>query len=103
MQIHGIGSEQEGVLVLAATNVPWSLDPAVRRRFQRRIFVRAPDKNDRYSGGFFRKMAFAGLLKKHSNNITEQELDRIAEVTADYNYSDIRCLMDFTVKSSLKT
>ena len=35
----------EGVLILAATNAPWHLDPAFRRpgRFDRILFVPPPD------------------------------------------------------------
>jgi vacuolar protein-sorting-associated protein 4 len=28
----GVGTDNSGVLVLAATNVPWALDTAIRRR-----------------------------------------------------------------------
>lgn len=28
----GVGNDNEGVLVLGATNIPWTLDSAIRRR-----------------------------------------------------------------------
>lgn len=45
-EMDGFESENEGVLLLGATNVPWSLDSAFRRpgRFDRSIFVPPPDK-----------------------------------------------------------
>jgi vacuolar protein-sorting-associated protein 4 len=33
VQMDGVGKDNDGLLVLAATNIPWSLDPAIRRRF----------------------------------------------------------------------
>ena len=44
-ELDGIGGQNEGVLVLAATNAPWHLDPAFRRpgRFDRILFVPPPD------------------------------------------------------------
>lgn len=45
-EMDGFESDNEGVLILGATNVPWSLDSAFRRpgRFDRTIFVPPPDK-----------------------------------------------------------
>jgi len=34
VQMNGVGSDMQGVLVLAATNLPWLLDTAIRRRFE---------------------------------------------------------------------
>ena len=33
VQMQGVGNDMDGVLVLGATNVPWELDNAIRRRF----------------------------------------------------------------------
>jgi vacuolar protein-sorting-associated protein 4 len=32
VQMQGVGNSHDGILVLGATNVPWELDPAMRRR-----------------------------------------------------------------------
>lgn len=41
-QMDGLGKDMEQILVLAATNLPWALDPAVLRRFQRRVYIPLP-------------------------------------------------------------
>lgn len=41
--MNGVSNDCEGVLVLGATNVPWELDSAIRRRFEKRIYIPLPD------------------------------------------------------------
>lgn len=43
VQMNGVGNDSSGVLVLGATNIPWNLDAAIRRRFERRIYIALPD------------------------------------------------------------
>ncbi len=44
-ELDAIGADNEGILVLAATNAPWDIDEALKRpgRFDRLIFVPPPD------------------------------------------------------------
>ena len=48
-ELDGFARNNEGVLVLGATNVPWDVDPAFRRpgRFDRVLFVPPPDREAR--------------------------------------------------------
>jgi vacuolar protein-sorting-associated protein 4 len=45
VQMQGVGNNNDGVLVLGATNLPWALDPAIRRRFEKRVYIPLPDIN----------------------------------------------------------
>lgn len=38
-----MGNSTDGILVLGATNIPWSLDSAMRRRFEKRIYIGLPE------------------------------------------------------------
>ncbi|CCH42646.1 vacuolar protein-sorting-associated protein 4 [Wickerhamomyces ciferrii] len=43
VQMNGVGNDASGVLVLGATNIPWQLDAAIRRRFEKRIYIALPE------------------------------------------------------------
>jgi vacuolar protein-sorting-associated protein 4 len=47
VQMQGVSTHMDGLLVLGATNVPWELDPAIRRRFEKRIYIPLPDAQAR--------------------------------------------------------
>jgi vacuolar protein-sorting-associated protein 4 len=42
-----VGQSETGLLVLGATNIPWGLDSAIRRRFEKRIYIPLPDMDGR--------------------------------------------------------
>lgn len=48
-ELDGFAQNNEGILVLASTNVPWAIDPAFLRpgRFDRMFFVPPPDREAR--------------------------------------------------------
>ncbi|CAD5113905.1 DgyrCDS3064 [Dimorphilus gyrociliatus] len=47
VQMQGVGNNNDGVLVLGATNIPWVLDAAIRRRFEKRIYIPLPEAGAR--------------------------------------------------------
>lgn len=62
----GVGYDNDGILVLGATNVPWELDSAIRRRFEKRIYIPLPDPEARCE-------MFKIRLGKTPNNLTEED------------------------------
>ena len=50
-----IQNDLKDVLILGATNNPWNLDPAIRRRFEQRIYVALPDVDARFKIIIIRK------------------------------------------------
>ncbi|KAI9031219.1 P-loop containing nucleoside triphosphate hydrolase protein [Hyaloraphidium curvatum] len=82
VQMAGVGKDDTGVLVLAATNLPWQLDPAVRRRFERRIYIALPDENAR-----------SAMFRIHIGNtpvkMGTDDFKDLARLTEGYSGSDI--------------
>ncbi|MEM2907277.1 MAG: AAA family ATPase [Candidatus Odinarchaeota archaeon] len=69
------------LMVLGATNRPWDIDPAFRRRFERRIYIPLPDKDARKE-----------VFKYHLKGIDLDEdvdLDELAEKSEGFTSSDI--------------
>lgn len=49
LQLDQVINNSSGITVIAATNLPYEIDSAVRRRFEKRIFVELPDQPARFS------------------------------------------------------
>lgn len=51
MQVDGIHSQEDGerrqVMVVAATNFPWDVDEALRRRLEKRVYIPLPGLKER--------------------------------------------------------
>lgn len=86
MQGVGKGKEKEDLLVLGATNIPWCIDSAIRRRFERRIYIPLPDE-------VARRELFKLNLAKTNHTLTEQDYITLAKRTENYSGSDISSLV----------
>ena len=70
--------KQEGdasrVLVLAATNLPWAIDEAARRRFVRRQYIPLPESR-------VRETQLKTLLGHQKHNLNKQDIQVLVELT----------------------
>lgn len=82
VQMDGVGKDSKGVLILGATNIPWQLDAAIRRRFQRRVHISLPDINARM------KM-FMLAVGSTPCQMTQVDYRSLAEMSEGYSGSDI--------------
>ena len=96
VQMQGVGNDDTGVLVLAATNLPWSLDSAIRRRFERRIEIPLPDARARAA-------MFKIHLGKTPHTVTDQNFEELANMADLYSGSDISVLVRSALMEPIRT
>jgi SpoVK/Ycf46/Vps4 family AAA+-type ATPase len=86
-EMDGVNASNEGLLVLAATNVPWAIDTAFRRpgRFDRVIFIPPPDEAARLA---ILGLQLAGRPQEKLN------LDVIAKATSGFSGADLEGLIE---------
>jgi len=88
-------TNNDGLLIIGATNVPWPLDTAFRRpgRFDRIIFVPPPDAAGR-----------AAILKLKVEGKPQENIDfaKVAKRTKDFSGADLNAVIDIAVEGILE-
>lgn len=82
VEVQGVKSEEDGIVLLAATNTPEDLDEAILRRFQKPIHVRMPNTETRFE-------LIKHLVGDTPNNLTDEHYRKLADLTAGFSISDI--------------
>ncbi len=92
----GLDSKNDGILVLAATNVPWAVDSAFRRpgRFDRVIFVPPPDRMAR--------LTILRRLLAEKPVAPGLDLERYADATSGYSGADLTNLVETAIDLAIE-
>lgn len=94
-EMDGVQHSNDGVLILAATNAPWHLDPAFRRpgRFDRILFVPPPDTAAR---------AAILRLQCRGKPVSEIDYDHTAKKCENFSGADLKAVVDIAVERKLQ-
>lgn len=98
-ELDGLGADNERLLVLGATNVPWDIDPAFKRpgRFDQRLFVPPPDAAAR-----------AAILqlwlaqRPLAADVNDSAIQALAADTPDFSGADLKALVEDAVSALLQ-
>jgi len=85
-QMDGVDTASDNLLVLAATNEPWAIDPALRRpgRFSKLVFVPEPDLEAR--------RAILHIHLKNRPLDEDMDISDLARLTESYSGADIAAI-----------
>lgn len=94
-ELDGMNSDNDGILIVGATNTPWHLDSAFRRpgRFDRLIFVQPPSVESRAE---IFKLALAG------KPLEDIDYSKLAKLTEGYSGADINACIDVAIEAKLQ-
>eukprot|EP00026_Physarum_polycephalum_P011677 Phypoly_transcript_11918.p1 GENE.Phypoly_transcript_11918~~Phypoly_transcript_11918.p1 ORF type:complete len:298 (+),score=49.17 Phypoly_transcript_11918:251-1144(+) len=93
IQVDGLAKSTEQVFLLAVSNLPWTLDSALLRRLEKRIYVPLPNKEARED--MFRHYLPPEMAPKIS-------YDSLAAHTEGYSGSDIRLVCKESAMAPLR-
>jgi hypothetical protein len=79
------GDDMQRVLVLAATNIPWAIDEAARRRFVRRQYIPLPERETRQAH-------LSRLMSHQKHAMTVGQFETLLELTDGFSGSDVTAL-----------
>ena len=83
VQMNGVHNDHETeVLVLGATNIPWALDSAIKRRFEKRVYIPLPELDAR------RRM-FELNIGSTPCTLTPRDIRTLAAQTEGYSGADV--------------
>ncbi|MFY0252723.1 AAA family ATPase [Chitinophaga sp. 30R24] len=93
-EMDGIATNNENILIMGATNAPWSLDPAFRRpgRFDRIIFVAPPDATGREE---------ILQLQLRNKPVADVNYNALAKATAGFSGADLKAVIDMATEEKL--
>ena len=95
-EMDGFSQNNDGVLVMGASNVPWAIDPAFRRpgRFDRVLFVPPPDKVARG--------AILDLLLRGRPLAETVKTAKLVERTSSFSGADLENLVETAVDLAIE-
>lgn len=71
---------------MGATNIPWVLDSAIRRRFEKRIYIPLPEEHARLT-------IFKIHIGNTPHNLNEEDFKELAHKTEGFSGADISVLV----------
>jgi len=76
----------DGIFIVAATNTPWHIDSAIRRRFRKKLYLKLPNSNSRVN-----------ILKNYfqeNSNLDDDDYKKLSEITNNFSGFDIKKVYD---------
>lgn len=81
--------------MLGATNIPWCLDAAIRRRFEKRIYIPLPDVGAR-------KAMFKLHLGSTPHSLREEDFNELGQKSEGYSGADISIVVRDALMSPIR-
>jgi vacuolar protein-sorting-associated protein 4 len=95
VQMDGVSQDNNGILFIAATNLPWILDPAIIRRFRKRIYIPLPDEEAR-------KRLFEIHVGETCCDVSTEDYAEFARRTEGFSGSDISNVVQEALMEPMK-